>query len=50
MSNALSESFENPIVVKHPGGHYLPANATQKHEYQKFFKVQLLQKEDKLRI
>ncbi|CAG9766719.1 unnamed protein product [Ceutorhynchus assimilis] len=45
MSEALSESFEDPMIVIHPGGHYLPASAPQKHEYQKFFKVQMLQKQ-----
>lgn len=45
MSIALSECFENAVVVRHEGGHYLPATAAQKHNYQKFFKIQLLQKE-----
>ncbi|KAG5886373.1 hypothetical protein JTB14_034906 [Gonioctena quinquepunctata] len=45
MSEALSNCFEEPIIVKHPGGHYLPATAAQKHEYQKFFKIQLWHKE-----
>ncbi|XP_050293440.1 esterase AGAP003155 [Anthonomus grandis grandis] len=45
MSEALSLCFEDPVVVRHPGGHYLPASAPQKHEYQKFFKVQILQKQ-----
>ena len=44
MSEDLSNCFEDPIIVRHEGGHYLPATAAQKHEYQKFFKVQLLQK------
>lgn len=45
MSKSLSECFEEPIVITHTGGHYLPATALQKHEYQKFFKLRLLQKE-----
>lgn len=45
LSEGLSLCFEEPVVVKHPGGHYLPAAATQKHEYQKFFKLQVLQKQ-----
>ncbi|KAL1491617.1 hypothetical protein ABEB36_012188 [Hypothenemus hampei] len=48
MSEVLSISFEEPTVVKHPGGHYLPASAPQKHQYQKFFKVQHLQKHHRL--
>ncbi|CAH1155183.1 unnamed protein product [Phaedon cochleariae] len=47
MSEALSHCFEDPSVVKHPGGHYLPAVAAQKHDYQKFFKLMLLQKQYK---
>ncbi|KAJ8937831.1 hypothetical protein NQ318_016711 [Aromia moschata] len=45
MSEALSNCFDEPIVVRHPGGHYLPAAAVQKPDYQKFFKLQLLQKQ-----
>lgn len=45
MSEALSTCFEDPKVVRHPGGHYLPAAAPQKHDYQSFFKLQLLQKQ-----
>ncbi|ENN72434.1 hypothetical protein YQE_10925, partial [Dendroctonus ponderosae] len=44
MSEALSLCFDEPRVARHSGGHYLPASAPQKHEYQSFFKVQLLQK------
>nr|CAI5831627.1 unnamed protein product [Callosobruchus analis] len=47
MSEALSNSFEDPVIVRHPGGHFLPASAAQKHQYQKFFKLQLLQKQCK---
>ncbi|XP_066142044.1 esterase AGAP003155 [Euwallacea fornicatus] len=45
MSEALSQCFENPKVVRHPGGHYLAASALQKHDYQSFFKLQLLRKQ-----
>ncbi|CAH0552761.1 unnamed protein product [Brassicogethes aeneus] len=45
MSEALSYCFEEPTIVKHPGGHFLPASQPQKHEYQKFFKLQLLRKQ-----
>lgn len=44
MSEALSNSFKNPLIVKHEGGHYFPANALQKHSYQEFFKTQMLLK------
>lgn len=47
MSEALSNCFEDPVIVRHPGGHYLPAAAPQKHEYQKFFKMQVLRKQYK---
>nr|CAI5845193.1 unnamed protein product [Callosobruchus analis] len=47
MSEALSNSFEDPVIVRHPGGHFLPASAAQKHQYRKFFKLQLLQKQCK---
>lgn len=45
MSEALSNCFENPLVVVHEGGHYLPATAMQKNQYHHFFKVQLIQKQ-----
>lgn len=45
MSEALSNCFEEPVIVRHGGGHYLPASAPQKHEYQKFFKLRLLHKQ-----
>lgn len=45
MSEALSQCFDEPKIVIHSGGHYLPASTPQKHEYQSFFKVQVLQKE-----
>ncbi|CAG9836404.1 unnamed protein product [Diabrotica balteata] len=45
MSEALSNCFEEPVIVRHPGGHYLPAAAPQKSDYQKFIKLQLLKKQ-----
>ncbi|XP_028140910.1 esterase AGAP003155 [Diabrotica virgifera virgifera] len=45
MSEALSNCFEEPFIVRHPGGHYLPASAPQKSDYQKFIKLQLLKKQ-----
>lgn len=38
MSSDLASCFDNPMVVTHPGGHYLPATATQKHDFQAFIK------------
>lgn len=47
MSIELSELYQEaePIIVVHEGGHYVPANGQQKHDYQKFFKLCLLQKQ-----
>lgn len=47
MSVHLASLFQEaePTVVIHDGGHYLPANGSQKHDYQKFFKLCLLQKQ-----
>ncbi|XP_044254437.1 esterase AGAP003155 isoform X1 [Tribolium madens] len=46
MSGTLSEAFLEPRIVKHPGGHYLPATAAQKHAYQSFFRDQYLREDD----
>lgn len=46
MSKTLTDCFENTLIVKHSGGHYLPATAAQKKNYQEFLKVQLLQMEE----
>ncbi|KAJ3659414.1 hypothetical protein Zmor_011103 [Zophobas morio] len=43
MSEALSDAFVEPEIVKHPGGHYVPASAPQKYAYQSFFKTRYLQ-------
>lgn len=45
MSEALSNCFEEPMIVVHEGGHYLPATAAQKSTYQKFIKLQLFRKQ-----
>lgn len=46
MSKALRDVFDSdPVTVIHEGGHYVPASAAQKHEYQKFFKSMHLQKQ-----
>ncbi|XP_076259545.1 esterase AGAP003155 [Rhynchophorus ferrugineus] len=44
MSEALALCFKDPLIVRHGGGHYVAASSAQKHEYQKFFKLQVLQK------
>lgn len=44
MSEALALCFKEPLIIRHGGGHYVVASSTQKHEYQKFFKLQVLQK------
>ncbi|CAG9861031.1 unnamed protein product [Phyllotreta striolata] len=45
LSEALSNCFIEPMIVRHTGGHYLPATAAQKHDYQQFFKLMLFQKQ-----
>ncbi|XP_055631264.1 esterase AAEL000016 [Toxorhynchites rutilus septentrionalis] len=41
MSIALAETFIDPQVLVHPGGHFLPAQATQKQKYVDFFRERL---------
>ncbi|XP_058118171.1 esterase AGAP003155 [Anopheles ziemanni] len=41
MSVALSETFLEPEIVTHPGGHYFPAQASMKQMYVDFFRDQL---------
>lgn len=43
MSKDLANFFVDPVVVQHPGGHYLAASAPQKTVYQEFFKTMLSQ-------
>lgn len=50
MSEALRNSFENSLAIKHEGGHYLPASALQKEDYQKFIKTQLFLKNHRKNI
>lgn len=46
MSRELRDAFDSsPATVCHEGGHYVPASAAQKHEYQKFIKSMYLQKQ-----
>ncbi|XP_065089862.1 esterase AAEL000016 [Ochlerotatus camptorhynchus] len=41
MSMALADTFTDPQVLTHPGGHFLPAQATQKQTYVEFFRDRL---------
>lgn len=41
MSIALSNTFLEPEIVTHPGGHYFPAQASMKQIYVDFFRDQL---------
>lgn len=41
MSIALSDTFLEPEIVTHPGGHYFPAQASMKQIYVDFFRDQL---------
>ncbi|XP_014239421.1 esterase OVCA2 [Cimex lectularius] len=34
---SLLEIFENPQILRHPGGHYIPASKEFKHVYKEFF-------------
>lgn len=43
MSEALADTFLDPEVVTHPGGHYFPAQASLKETYVDFFRDQLQQ-------
>ncbi|XP_069767900.1 esterase OVCA2 [Narcine bancroftii] len=36
LSQQLSTSFVNPVVLTHPGGHFVPASAPQKQVYFEF--------------
>lgn len=48
MSRRLRDAFDvSPVTVEHPGGHCVPADAAQKHAYQKFFKMMYFQKQRK---
>lgn len=41
LSIALAETFVDPQVLVHPGGHFLPAQAAQKPTYVDFFRERL---------
>lgn len=36
-SEALTQTFVNPTVLRHPGGHFVPGNSSLKVEYLLFF-------------
>ncbi|KAG8233020.1 hypothetical protein J437_LFUL013689 [Ladona fulva] len=46
-SEDLLKAFENPVVIKHPGGHYMPASSQQKPYYIEFLTERLKLKEVK---
>lgn len=41
MSMTLTETFVDPQILVHPGGHFLPAQAAQKQTYVDFFRERL---------
>lgn len=42
MSESLAASFEEPRIVRHPGGHYFAATSHQKQFYIDFFRNRLV--------
>ncbi|KAK7109005.1 esterase OVCA2-like isoform X2 [Littorina saxatilis] len=44
MSEDLLQYFEDPVVVQHPGGHFVPAAGPQKKVYLEFFDKMLKKK------
>ncbi|KAL3271155.1 hypothetical protein HHI36_021653 [Cryptolaemus montrouzieri] len=40
MSDALSECFEDALIVRHTGGHIVPVSSDQKEHYENFVKTQ----------
>ncbi|XP_022904992.2 esterase CG5412 [Onthophagus taurus] len=44
MSADLSECFEDPVVLKHSGGHFVAANSQQKPIYKEFIQERFLEK------
>lgn len=41
LSVALADTFMDPQILTHPGGHFLPAQAAQKQTYVEFFRERL---------
>lgn len=42
LSMELQESFDNPLIQTHQGGHYFPATANEKQSYVDFYRNQLI--------
>ncbi len=42
MSEELMEYFETPSLMRHPGGHYVPATAKEKSGYIPFLEQFML--------
>ena len=38
MSDAILETFHEPVILRHPGGHFVPATGKQKQVYIDFLK------------
>jgi len=41
MGNELIECFNDPVVLHHPGGHFLPTQPEQRKVYQNFLEERL---------
>jgi hypothetical protein len=48
MSEELLEYFSNPVVLEHPGGHFIPASSAQKNVYLDFLNMMMESKMSKL--
>ena len=44
MSKEMLQYFSAPMTLPHPGGHFIPASAAQKHVYHSFLEVMLSKK------
>lgn len=45
MGLELTQYFDKPTVLRHPGGHYIPSQSDQKAAYIDFLKQQLKNKQ-----
>lgn len=50
MSEALATTFEEPLVVRHSGGHYFAASSKQKQTYIDFFRNRLVEHLEKIEL
>lgn len=48
MSESLTHVFEEPTIVRHPGGHYFAAKSKQKQLYVEFFRDRLQEHLEKI--